>query len=246
MRAEKPNVADIKEEGLAEPRAWGDDKEMPKAEARWLAREVNRTLRRLLGPEWGRINVRYATHPGHEHVKITRPEDIDRALEIVTALRRILAAARHRWQILLIFDSTARYEVEMEDLEDAAEDDDDLASPYDDEEAFDPESKRQDWEYQQEKKRERREFLERQYRFRLRQEQGLEVDPQEFAPRLEEPEERATAGDVTGPEHEFDLGTDLHLYTTLTETSAFIGEHDRGLAEMLFEMKAEEAEPAAE
>jgi hypothetical protein len=50
--------------------------------------------------------------------------------------------------------------------------------------------------------------------------------------------EALAQGDDIGTE--YDLGTDLSLYFTLTEKAAVIYERDRGLAEMFLEMKAEE------
>ena len=39
---------------------------------------------------------------------------------------------------------------------------------------------------------------------------------------------------------EYDLGTNISLYVTLTEKACYIHESYRGLAEMLLEIKAEE------
>jgi len=41
------------------------------------------------------------------------------------------------------------------------------------------------------------------------------------------------------PDNEYDLGTKLSLYATLTEKAVYVNERDIALAEMLVEMKLE-------
>ena len=89
-------------------------------------------------------------------------------------------------------------------------------------------------------KRERREYLEREYRYRLRQEQGLPTPPEEFAPPGKAPAEAATDDDDGDGGSEYDLGTELRLCATLTETTCYVHPSERGLAEMLLRIKAKE------
>ena len=225
----EPGEAEPKEKSPAAPRDWGEDHEMGTSEGRWFARTVNRRLTALLGKGWGHQEERYISFAGHENVDINRPEDIDRLPEIVECLRQIIASARHPWHVLLIVDSLGRYERDLDEI-DAGEDQDE------DEEPFDAENERQEWEDRQERRRERRAFLERQYRLRLSRELGKTIRPQDFAPPSE-PE--ATTADDADQDEGYDLGTRLHLYADLTETAIYVGEHSRGLAEMLLAMKAE-------
>ena len=109
----------------------------------------------------------------------------------------------------------------------------------DDDEEFNAERQREEWEDQRERQRERREFLERKYRHRLEQELGTPAAPMPPAPA--DGEEDADTLQTTAEEtpSEYDLGTRLHLYSTLTEKAVYFNhDPDRPLAEMLFGLKA--------
>ncbi len=218
-------------DSAAAPRDWGDDGEMATSEARWFIRKLNRRLTRLLGKGWGHESERFGLHPGHLHLTITRPEDIDRVPEIVKALRKLFLSARHPWQCYLIIDSMARYERDLDEIKD---DDDE------EEEVFDAEREREEWEDARQRKHEREEFIKRKYRHQLSLETGVPVPPAPpAAAPAEAPTDTAYASNADDAEPEYDLGTKLYLFTTLTEKAAYIPEQDRALAEMLFEMKAE-------
>ena len=220
----------------AAPRDWGENGDMAQSEARWFAREVNRRLHRLLGKGWGKVDVRYTRHPGMEHLEISRPEDIDQLRAIVDTLRELIASTRHPWQVTLDVDSQATYHRDMDEIRDEDEDDDD-------EEEYNAERERQDWEYRQQRLRERREFMERKHRLRLQQESGMEIRPTDFAaPPPPEKEEEAIAGDVEDSEPEYDLGTELKVYLVVMERGCFVPESQRGMAEMLLELTAVEGE----
>ena len=213
------------------PRDWGEDKEMDASEGRWFAREINRRLTALLGKGWGEVPDEGYLHAGGDHVTIMRMEDIDRLPEIAQCLRELLATCRHPAYCYLIVDSLRRFERDMEDY-------------YDDEdEEFNAERQREEWEYEQQQKRERREFLERKYRLRLQQELGTPAAPLPATPPPPEgdaPDEGdtlAATADTAPPE--YDLGTDLSIYATLTERAVHVHDSDRALAEMLFGIKAE-------
>jgi hypothetical protein len=215
-----------KEVGPAAARDWGEDTGMAESEDRWFKREINRRLNKLLGKGWGHISTSFCSGPGNEHVTISRGEDIDRFPQIVECLRRLIATAKYPWTLTLIVDSLAEFERDLEDIEGADEDET--------EKEFDAETERANWEYSQEKQREHREFLEREYRFRLQQQQGLPVNPQEFAPP---PEAKEEEDDIASRGAKYDTGVRLRLYSTLTEASFVIHETDLPLAKMLLEIK---------
>lgn len=222
-----------REDPAAQARDGSENKAMAASEAQWFAREVNRRLNRLLGKGWGKVNDRFSDYPspGREHVRITRRQDIDRLREIAEALRELIASTRYPWSLFLVVDSLAEYERDLEEI-----------TGEDKEDEFDAESEREEWEDRRRRERERREFLEREYRFRLQKEQGMATRPQDFAPPPpgEETEEAVAAGFGEREQPEYDLGTELSLYSTLTETACYIREEDRGLAELLLETKAQE------
>jgi hypothetical protein len=222
----QPEIAD---EGGAAPRDWGDDQEMGKSEARWFVRETNRRLNRLLGEGWGELNE-HGLNSGSDMITITRPEDIDRLPEVVQCLREIIAAARHPWQLMFIVDSLARFERDIGEIY------------RDDGEEFDAEREREEWEYEQQQKREHREFLERKYRHRVQQELGTPAPPESPAPENPSGEADADTLETTAepPAPEYDLGTRLYFFSTLTEKTIYLYHEDElGLAKMLLEIKTE-------
>lgn len=218
-------------------RDWGDDLEMDYSEHRWFIRRINRRLTALLGKGWGEIQERFPGQAGNAHVTITRPEDIDRLLEVVQCLRELIAAARHPWSYLLIVDTLARFERGMDEIYRA------------DDEEFNPDRQRKEWEDSRRQQRERRKFLERKYRHRLQQELGSPGVPpkpaaapanaNETSEKNEDDEDTLMAS-ASANEDEYDLGIRTSLYATLTEKACYIHESYRGIAEMLLEMKTEE------
>jgi len=150
--------------------------------------------------------------------------------EIAQCFRELFAAARHPWEVLLIVDSLDRYERGMNEIYE------------DDGEEFNAEKEREEWEYDRERRREHRKFLERKYRLRLQQELGTPAAPIPPDPATEsDDEEDADTLQTTAEEtpSEYELGTRLHLYSTLTEKAVYFNhDSDRPLAEMLFGLKA--------
>jgi hypothetical protein len=227
----KKGEPDINPDNGGAPRDWADDEEMEKSEARWFTREVNRRLNRLLGEGWGKLNE-YVLSTGHQMITISRPEDIDRLPEAVQCLRELIAAARHPWQLTLIVDSLKQFERDIDEIYD------------DDDTEFNAERQREEWEYTQQQRLERRQFLERKYRLRLQQEMGAPVTPLPETPAPQNPDDEpdtdileSTADEAPS---EFDLGTRLYFYSTLTEKALYIYHDDeRPMAEMLMVMKAE-------
>jgi hypothetical protein len=224
------NNSEIQDDTGGVRRNW-DDPEMEKSEARWFAREINRRLNQSLGDGWGEVSE-YGLHAGFERVDITRPEDIDRLPEIVQSLRQLIASARHPWQLMFNVDNFERFERDIKKIY------------QDDGEEFDAERQREEWEYTKQQQREHKKFLERKYRLRLQQQLGTQTAPENFT--AESPPAEMNSDNWEPPavpvqsESEYDLGTHLHFLSTITEKGIYIYRaEDRGLAELLLEIKAE-------
>jgi len=212
-------------QGDAPPRDWTDDAEMGKSECEWGKREIERRLEKLLGKGW-RNNL--SVSGGSSHITISRGEDIDRLPEIVECLRQFAASVRHSWHFLLIVDNLAQYERGIEEIY------------RDDDEEFNVEREREEWEYSRQRQRERDEFLKRKYKHRLQQEMGTPPLPEKTG-RPENPEEDEDVLETTAeePDEEYDLGTRTQIYAELTEKAIFVHKDEIGLAQMLFNLKAE-------
>ncbi len=209
-------------------RAFGEDRALAKSESDWLEAEVPRRLTALLGKGWRSPEAIYCFGGGGGSLTITRLEDIERLPLIIEEVRRLLAACRYGWQFHLVVDTLERYE---RDLDEISDDDGE-----EEKETFDAERERQDWEDNQARRRERREFLERTYRFKLQQQGGMEIRPEEFAPALPAlpPEDPAAQSGS-------DYGAESRLYLSghLTETVFLVSKKYVALAEYLTDLKAE-------
>ena len=230
-------ILDRKNDQLAldarpEKRDWKDNSLMATCEARWFAREVNRRLNHLLGKGWGKCSDGMCGRPGFEHVRISRSQDIDLLRNIADSIRELIATCRFGWRVGLSVDSLRQYERDMDELNDDDEEDD----------TFNAENERQDFEWRQRVKKERQDYLARKHRLRLQQETGVEIRPEDFAPPRpeEEEDENVTADGSEETDSEYELGTQLRAYVTVLERGCFVPEHSRGLAEMLFALDAEE------
>ncbi|GAA5483874.1 leucine-rich repeat domain-containing protein [Haloferula sargassicola] len=212
------------------PRDHGDDREMVISETNWFIRQANHRIDRVLGKGWGaeRETISGVHQCGHLYLRIRRRQDLDHLPAVVRTLRQLIASCRYPWQLDLLVEPLADYERDLDEIED----------DYDSEETFDPEREREEWEYRRRRQLERREYLQRRYQARLGEELGIEPVPEPGSAAAPPPEKALAEGDDSGPG--YDLGTDLHLYFTLTEKCAIVAECDRGLAEMLLEIKAEE------
>jgi hypothetical protein len=214
------------------PRDYGEDHDMLVSESNWFIRQLNRRLTRVLGKGWGAERERTGSSHrcGHLYVHIRRQRDLDHLPAVVRTLRQLIASCRYPWYLDIHVDALAEYERDLDEYEDDDDDDNE------EEEIFDAEREREEWEYRHKRQLERREYLRRRYQSRLCEELGVEPVPAPSA--AQPPPEVHTQSEDTAPA--YDLGTDLRLYFTLTEKAVVIGERDRGLAEMLLEMKAEE------
>lgn len=210
---------------------YGEDKAYAAAENRWFEAELRRRLDVLLGRGWrGRVDVStsWSSHgtPGGSQLTLNRYEDMLKLRDVVRTLRELMAAVPFPWEILLVIEPHGNLDESMADI--AARDDDD-------DEAF-LERERIDWQDFRRRERERREFLERQYRLKLQQEQGLPIDASDFSPppEIEEPEEEdADGGAVLDPgsnEGADSLGASLSLYAVLSERVLSVWIDDAQLA----------------
>lgn len=226
LRKKGEDAEPSKNDTKAPPREWADDHEMSKSESLWFIHRVNRRLTRLLGKGWGKIPDRFPRGAGNLHVTITRHEDIDRLPAIVRVLRELIVQARHPWDFLFIVNSLAQYERDMDEIR--GEDDE-----------FDAEREREEWEDSRRRRNERRDYLKRKYQLRLSEELGVPM-PEPVPPASGETEDEPWQSTAEDDQPEYDLGTSLELYATVTETSMIIHDQDRELTEMLMEMKTEE------
>jgi len=246
LRLRTPEVRE-KDDHTAIPRDYGDDEQMDISEAHWFIRRLNRRFDRLLGKGWGVVPEMHWDRAGNVQLRITRPADCDRLPEILRLFRKLIATARHPWSCLLIIDTLSEYGRDLDEIQR-------------DPETFDAEHQRADWEEYYRDKRERDEFLRRKYLHQLNQESGLDIPPEpppliithfpsgnlaeQDAPDDDEDDEPYQDGqsefiESEIPDNEYDLGTKLSLYATLTENAVYVHERDIALAEMLFEMKLE-------
>ena len=216
------------------PAFYGDDLAYAAAEDRWFNAELRRRLDALLGRGWRGRKDKSNYWPGHNRpgnvqVHLNRFEDTLRLREVVQTLRELMAAARFPWDMLLIIEPHGNLDDDMDEI--AARDDDD-----EDEAAAAERDRQERLEYRQ-YARERRAFLERQHRLRLQQEQGLPIDPNDFsAPPESEADdetEEEEGGAVLDPDDDEDadsLGSQFHLYASLSEQVLSVWLHDTQLA----------------
>lgn len=198
---------------------YGEDSAYASAEARWFNKELRRRLDALLGRGWrGREDesTHWSGHgdPGAGQLNFNRYEDMLRLKEIVRTVRELMAATLFPWELLLTIEPHGNLDDDMAAISSRDDDDEEAAV----------ERERVDWRDFRRHERERRAFLERQYRLRLQQEQGLPIDPKDFSPPPEvvEPEkDNAEDGAVLDPDNDEgadSLGEKLSL-------SLILGEH---------------------
>ncbi|MES2659423.1 MAG: hypothetical protein V4689_12455 [Verrucomicrobiota bacterium] len=233
------------EDTTALPRDYGDDEEMSRSEAIWFIRRLNRRMDRLLGKGWGVLAEPTYGGAGGLHINITRPADIDHLPAVLKLFRKLIATSRHPWSCLLVIDTLGEYGRDLEEIQH-------------DPDTYDAERERIEWEDYFRRKREHKEFLQRKYLHQLNQESGLDTPPATPPPVFTElPDGNLAEKDFPDddddtyqdaqsefieseiPDNEYDLGTKLELYATLTEKGVYVNERDIALAEMLFEMKLE-------
>ncbi len=136
---------------------------------------------------------------------------------------RQLAMARFPWEILLLVEPHGDLSEDLEEIE--------ARHGADDGETFDVEREREEWNETQERLREHREFLEREHRLRLQQQDGRPIDPAAFSPPGTPPppanEDGETVTAQEGDEEAQDFGKDFGFTAIVSE--AFVWVHDSGV-----------------
>ncbi len=209
------------------------DTALRKAYTRWFEAEVSRRLTALLGGGWADKEI-----PGY--LRFRRYRDVVRLREIVQTLRELLVSCRYSARLMLTFEPHGDM---AEDLAQTAarqdaEDRDWLDKNYD------PERVLRDHEEFRQRRREGYERRSREHRLRLKQQQGLPIDPKEFSTLPEPPEPEAPAGDMVVEENEggiaeppptgmesSDFVEDLSFIVNLRPDILWVAEHMRENAE---------------
>jgi hypothetical protein len=212
-RREASDDRDPRKEGF------GDDPLPAPAEGGWFAREVALRLGAFLAPGWGRLNVWVA---GRGELTLRRYQDILHVGEVVTAVRQTAAAARYPWEILLVVEPHGDLSEDLEELE--ARDGGG--------ETCDSEPGREEGDAMQQRRREHREFLEREHRWRLQQQDGRPIDPAAFFPPAPAPA-GASPGDAEADDDDADaeegagddrFGADAGFTAVVAETTVWVHE----------------------
>jgi hypothetical protein len=203
------------------------------AESRWFKEELQTRLERLLGVGWGIANS--------THVRLRRYCDVMRFREIVQTLRELNADCKEPKLFLLIVEPHGDMSEDMEAIRARQKGPVDwLDRPF---------NAAQEIEERERFRRERlkdRQYLEREHRLKLQQQQGLDIDPADFSPSADEPpasKQKAIAGGGEEAEDESiedendggvadmppddgktesDLAEDLGFYATLNEEGLFV------------------------
>lgn len=211
------------------------DHALSKVESKWFNDRIRQALDALLGVGWGDLND--AT--GRPLLSFVREADCVRLEEIVELLRTLSAGAALSHDFWLIFDPKTR-----EELADyrAERNLDEFGRPKSrqltEQEAA--ESDREWAEFRRDLEKRREERDEREHQLRLREQQGLPINPQDFSPP---PDEEA----VYEPEEvdvleaaERDRLRELYFQADLTEETLWVLHPESAVAERLLLRKAEE------
>lgn len=204
---------------------WDGNRAMQASESAWLERRAQAALDKLFGGmTWGKVE--YAT------VRVIWVEAAERLPEIVAVLRQVLAACRHPHRLTINVDLKA------------------LTLP---KKPAPPESeeKRLKRERTERKETEARwqeeaELRERDHRLRQLRQEGVKVNPEEFAPsppplEVEELDaDNAVYDDDEGEPHL--LVDDYHLYAAVYEEGVTVHVHHVAVAERLLRQPAKRLE----
>jgi hypothetical protein len=219
------------------PTLWDGDHGMGESETRWVKRRVGVAIaRRLKMERWGEMDHWVGT-PGTTSMTVRSLEAAERLAEVVEAVREVLAATLHPWAVgfYIMLDNEWR-RTEDEELS----------------EALDEQREVEELREFRARQKEHKEFLEREHRLRLRQQEGHPVDPEEFAPpdvppieavAEEEDAEAEDDGDVIVPLHEDEhpLAERLFVYGLITEAGLFVTDQSKDAAEHLMGRKVDAA-----
>ncbi len=134
-------------------------------EGRWVKNYAVQKISERIGTrDWGSMNVTAQSRSWY--VGIESFDVVERLPEIIEAMREVFASLRHEYVATFHISLKVRppeptpaqkeFEKKLRDEQD-------------------------DWEYEQ-RQRDRQEYLERLHQMELKQQQGLEIDPDEFSP----------------------------------------------------------------
>jgi hypothetical protein len=198
---------------------WGEDAGMRSSESDWFGGMVHRNLRTLLGESWP------SEEGNGSFIRVSAAEHIDRFPEIVECIRKTMATTKYPHMCAILVNPGEEFEGAIR------------GARHEDE--FDADKKRQEWEHLRHRRREEQEYLERAYRCRLRQEQGLPVRPEDFSPpQLESEFEASGSGDALEADGE-DLSLPSGLFVLVSESTVYVYERDRDKAQLLLGIKPE-------
>ena len=208
-----------------------NDPEIFQSEARWFNRRLHQRLAKLFGADWGKVDSHAGTCYGG-WLTIYNLEAAERMPELLQMAREAFAECRYRWHLTVHIDLRAEWNQKYPELEEELEKkriiDEHLA-----------------WQARQKIDQE---FLERQHRAELLQQDGTKINPKDFAaPPEPEPEETDVAEDdgidlsehVTGREAH-PLAEQMNGYATIDEEVLGVSEHWRQQFEHFMGRKAEE------
>jgi hypothetical protein len=230
---------------------WASNQGMAGSEGQWMQRKIRRRVARALDhPRWGSVSAFYG---GHGYITVSSLDAAERLPEIVQVIRECLASSRLPWCACLFVNLDAEWERDDEtdpELVEALR-----------EQRYQQEAINDHLDYLR-RRQEHKEFLERQHRLRLLEQDGRAVNPQDFAapaalpakPPVPEEEEDVDVGDVLEkrkkdpPRREpssHPLAKALAILGAVTEEEFYVCVRDRGAAVHLMgrEPDAESSEP---
>jgi hypothetical protein len=195
------------------------DPGMFESEARWFRRKLQRKLDRFLdSTKWGEVEAngngfRVAT------VSIYSLEAAESLRDIIQIAREVLAQMRYGWQVLLRVSLQTEWQVTHPELEK------EIRRRQLIEEELDFEARQ----------KQRRDFLERKHRAELLEQEGMKVNPADFAASEEEITEDDLVADVedAGEPEDHPMADRLNCMAILTESELIAGESAKGA---LFEL----------
>ena len=199
---------------------WDGNYEMQCSERAWLERQMQAALDRLFGPDWGVAC--------YHQVQVHKLEAAERLPEIVTVVRQALAVCRHPHMTCIHI--ALRAPALPKNLKPAETEEHRLKREL----AERRESERR-WE-------EETRLRERQHRLRQLQQEGVKVNPEEFAPEPEAPvvEELDADNEVYDDEGEPHLLAEQYaLYLEVTEQQLAVHMSTVEVAERLLGRKAQ-------
>lgn len=208
-------------------KVWDGDPAMAASEARWFAEVLSKRISRgIKNRKWGEVDSFAA---GGAHMRVLSLEAAELLPDIVRLTREVMATTRYPWQIFFSVDLNGEWlhDETRKDIEDAVE----LQRHIQDEIDSHLEYLR--------RSKEHKEFLERQHRLRLIEQDGGKVEPEKFAAPESKPiempenkEEDVDAGSVLETqrrsevfeeeEREHPLAEALYTSGVITEDTVYL------------------------